>query len=275
VYCQLGRTNSHSIERKEYVPLDQVVRQIQEAIETGPKPDFITLAGSGEPTLFLKLAELIRRIRDITDIPIDIITNGSMLWMDDVFEAVKETDLIVPSLDAGDSDTYQKINRPAESITFEKILMGLNRLAENCPEKVWLEVFLIDGINADPLSVGRIAEIVNPMKFAKVQINTAVRPPAEGYVKPISPEKIRELAMMFTPPAEIIADFPIEKVTETNRTNANSILEMLFRRPCTIEDISAGLNTSHLEILKHLEILLREHKISTRIQNDKQYFVVV
>ncbi|MFA5865869.1 MAG: radical SAM protein [Phycisphaerae bacterium] len=273
VYCQLGRTTHLALERREFVPMDEVVKQIKETLVQCPRPDYITLAGSGEPTLYSRLGELIDHIHLLTDVPIDIITNGSTLWNDEVFQAVIRTDLVIPSLDAGDEETYNKINRPTSEINFQKLLDGLNRLCRTCPEKVWLEVFLIGGINDDIGQVKKIADLVRPFNCAKIQLNTAVRPPAEKFVQLVSAQRLEELADLFTPRAEVIADFPTPQVTGQFHPQADTVLEMLRRRPCTLNDIIAGLGLSRNEAIQIIESLRREKKIHSQIQQDKEYYV--
>jgi wyosine [tRNA(Phe)-imidazoG37] synthetase (radical SAM superfamily) len=273
VYCQIGRTTHHAVERREFVPMDQVLVHLKDALASGPKPDYITLAGSGEPTLYSRLGDLIDQIHALTDVPVDIITNGSTLWMDDVFEEIVKADLIIPSLDAGDEKTYMDINRSVIEITFEKLLAGLNRLRQTCPEKVWLEVFLIKGLNDSPDHVRKIADLIRPMNFAKVQLNTAVRPPAEKFVQCVSAGDLEKLAGFFTPRAEIIADFPAPKIEGQCQVYADAILDMLRRRPCTLDDIVAGLNVRKHEVIKILDALVKENKIHAQIRQDKEYYL--
>jgi wyosine [tRNA(Phe)-imidazoG37] synthetase (radical SAM superfamily) len=273
IYCQLGRTSHHTTERREFVPMNRVLDQIKDALAQGPKPDYITLAGSGEPTLYTPLGQLIDSIHALTDVPVDIITNASTLWMDEVFDDVVKADLIIPSLDAGDEKAYMEINRSVIEITFQKLLAGLDRLRRTCPQKVWLEVFLVKGINDNPSHVKKIADLAREMKFARVQLNTAVRPPAEKFVQCLSLEELEQLADLFTPRAEIIADFPTPKIEGPFHAHADAVLGMLRRRPCTLDDIVAGLDVQKHEALKIIETLVKENKIHSQFQQDKEYYL--
>jgi len=274
IYCQIGHTTHLAIERREFVPMEDVLVQIQEAIARGPRPDYITMAGSGEPTLYSRLGELIDRIHAITDVPVDIITNGSTLWMDEVFQAVVKADLIVPSLDAGDQNTYNRINRSVADVSFEKLVAGLKRLSKLCPEKVWLEVLIVAGINDDDDQIQKITSLAREFNFARVQLNTAVRPPAEKDVRAVTPERLAEIAKKFTPQAEVVADFPQPQVTGPFHVQTDAVLDMLRRRPCTIDDIAAGLSAPHHEIIKIIEVLLRENKIQPEKRQDREYYIV-
>ena len=120
IYCQLGRTTCKTVERKAWVPLEDVLDEVKEKLST--RPDYITLSGSGEPTLFSPLGDLIVGIKSMTGIPVALLTNGSLLWQADVREAIRDVDLLIPSLDAGDEAMFRRVNRPHGGLSFEQML---------------------------------------------------------------------------------------------------------------------------------------------------------
>jgi wyosine [tRNA(Phe)-imidazoG37] synthetase (radical SAM superfamily) len=129
------------VERKEWVPLDAVVAEVQRKLAA--RPDYITLSGSGEPTLFSRIEELIDRIKAITDIPVALLTNGSLLWQEDVRRQVARADLVIPSLDAGGEQSFRLVNRPCDEISFPKMLAGLIAFRRAFRGQYWLEVFVL------------------------------------------------------------------------------------------------------------------------------------
>ncbi|NMC21094.1 MAG: radical SAM protein, partial [Thermogutta sp.] len=137
IYCQLGRTTCKTIERKTWVPLELVLEELEEKLHT--RPDYITLSGSGEPTLFSPLDKLIEGIRALTDIPIVALTNGSLLSDSDVQAALLPADLVIPSLDAGNEAAFQLVNRPHEDLAFDRMLEGLVAFRRRFPKEYWLE----------------------------------------------------------------------------------------------------------------------------------------
>ncbi|GAG90670.1 unnamed protein product, partial [marine sediment metagenome] len=139
IYCQLGRTTNKTLARKDWAPINRVIKQLSSKLDS--KPDYITLSGSGEPTLFSRLEELISKIKNITDIPVAVLTNGSLLWLPEVRNALKAADMVVPSLDAGSSQIFQYVNRPHRDITFSRMLEGLVKFRNEYNGKYWLEVF--------------------------------------------------------------------------------------------------------------------------------------
>ncbi len=273
VYCQIGRTTELSIQRREFVPIGDVIEQIAQALRTKTRPDYITLAGSGEPTLYSRLGELIDRIHAITDIPVDVITNGVLLADPQVRDELGKADLIIPSLDAADEETFIQINRPAHGIVFDEFLDGLRIFCNDHGRKVWLEVFIVNGMNDTDEKVEAIAKIASKLDVAQVHLNTAVRPPAESHVKSLKLLRMYHLAGLFDPSAKVIADFEKHKTTGQFDASKQSVLDTLRRRPCTLEDLASGLDVKTDEIEKILEKLLGDGRIIREERNERTYYI--
>jgi len=272
VYCQLGRTTCKTMERKEWAPLDAVLTELKDKLAT--KPDYITLSGSGEPTLFSKLGDLIAAIKDMTDIPVAVLTNGSLLGRPEVSAGLMQADLVVPSLDAGDEQLFQHVNRPHEAISFDQMVEGLVRFRQAYGGQYWLEVFLLGGVTAVPAEVEKIAKLVERIGPDRIQLNTVTRPPAEDFALPVSREEILRLAEIFGGRAEIIADYRGTHKQSEFRARRSDVLELLSRRPCTLEDIANGLALHRNEVVKHVEELSEEGKIVLEKRGLKLYYRV-
>ncbi len=253
IYCQLGRTTQETLQRKEWVPLDDVLAELGGKLATGP--DYVTLTGSGEPTLFSRIGELIDSIKALTDVPVAVLTNGSLLWQKDVRADLSGADLVIPSLDAGEEAMFRAVNRPHKDISFEKMLDGLITFRKEFAGLYWLEILLLAGYTAIEAEVMKLARCVERIRPDRVQLNTVTRPPSEDFAAGISQERLAELAAMFDPPAEVIADF--RKVGEQVGPAAGKedILEMLRRRPCTLGDICDGLGIDRSEVEQYIEQL--------------------
>lgn len=272
IYCQVGRTSKLTIRRKEYVPAKAVLDELKQRLAEGLQADYITISGSGEPTLNSRLGELIDGIRQITKIPIAIITNGTLLYRPDVRVDCAKADVVLPSLDAGTEEVFRKINRPHKSISIEKLVDGLCRFREEFSGQIWLEVFLVEGVNTDDAQVTAIKEAIGKICPDKVQLNTAVRPTAERGVERVDGKKLREIAAQFGDKAEVIVDFSQVISGKDVRTQAEDVLAMLKRRPCTIEDISAGLGISGKEALEFIQLLERQGVIDCEEKGGVRFF---
>ena len=261
IYCQLGRTTGKTIERKEWAPLEAVLEDLEQRLDS--RPDYITLSGSGEPTLFSRLHELIAGIKRRTQIPVAVLTNGSLLWMDEVQRQLLEADRVIPSLDAGSSEVYRLVNRPHGAISFEQMLSGLIGFRRRFRGEYWLEVFLVGAYTTFDDELARIRKCVELIKPDRVQLNTVTRPPSEGYAAAVSKDRLRAMADTFRPPAEVIADFHgAHEVLETE-ADRSQILSMLRRRPCSVQDVASGLGIHPIEVTKYVESLAADGSVAS------------
>ncbi|MGH2271695.1 radical SAM protein [Anaerohalosphaeraceae bacterium U12dextr] len=271
LYCQLGMDATQSIERKEYVPLQDVLAEIQHRLQTGLKADYITISGSGEPTLNSGLGWLIDRIHEQTTIPVAVITNGSLLWRPDVRDDCAKADVVLPSLDAGDSETFQKLNHPHPEIDFSRFVEGLIAFRHIYQGQLWLEVFICEDINTSDAALHNLGHIIDQIKPDKVQLNTAVRPTAHPEIRAVSPQKMAEIAQKLGRNAEVIADFPKDKTGSADCT-PESVMETLVRRPCTIEGLASSLGAEKKAVLYAIKKLLDAGCIISETRDGHIYY---
>lgn len=262
IYCQLGRTTNKTIERKEYVKIEDILTELDVKLDLDPKPDYISLAGSGEPTLNLRIGDLIEKIKGMTKIPIAVITNGALLWREEVRDALMGADLVLPSLDAADDTMFHYVNRPHEDITFSKMIGGIDDFIRTFQRSVWLEVFLLADVTAIPAEVEKFAVLVGKLRPERVQLNTVYRPSAEDFAGAVSVEQLRKFQNYFTGNVEIIVGYASgpSPAGETISVEAD-IISLLKRRPCTLQDVSAGLALSPMTVMKVLNTLCQRGKV--------------
>jgi wyosine [tRNA(Phe)-imidazoG37] synthetase (radical SAM superfamily) len=261
-YCQLGRTTCLTLIRGQRISPEEVLAEIRSRSED--EFDYLTLAGSGEPLLHQGLDEIIRGAKDLVDRPVVVLTNGTLFSRQEVRKEVMGADLIVPSLDAATQATFERVNRPHPDLLIDEIIEGLARLREEFAGEIWLEVMLVKDEN--DFEAELIAEAAERIGPDRVQLNTVVRPPAEP-VQPLSPEEMERMLEVFSG-AEVIAEWErdLSKKTEV------LIIDLLERRPCTLADLGSLSGLHRNEILKYLEILEREDKISRLRHGDDLYF---
>lgn len=276
VYCQLGRTTHQTTQRSEYVPVDAVLAGLKEKLALGPKPDYISLAGSGEPTLHARIGDVIAGIKLLTRVPVAVLTNGSLLWMPDVQDALMEADLVMPSLDAGDEPMFQLVNRPHAEILFEVMVDGLAAFTARFRKLVWLEVLLVEGFTGNEKEVEKIATLARRIRPGRVQLNTVSRPPAEASVKPVSSQQLSAFCRLFPKAVEVISDAIPQNPLPAglSAVTDQEILALLARRPCTPQGVAAGLNLHLQEAAKRLHALAKAGKIAV-LRKDEELFYQV
>jgi wyosine [tRNA(Phe)-imidazoG37] synthetase (radical SAM superfamily) len=272
VYCQLQATESTTVLRRDYAPVDDVLAELKQKLKTGPRPDYITLGGGGEPTLHSSFGDVAAGARVFSDVPVALLTNGSLMHLPEVRAACGDIALIVPSLDAGDEPTYRRVNRPHSDLTLEQLVDGLAALRREFSGQIWLEVFMVDGMNTSDDQVRAIARQAERIAPDRIQVNTAVRPPAEASVRVPSPARLARVCELLGPRAELVAGRPLFDDVEAASARQDEVLAMLRRRPCTADDIAAGLGVAVPEVLKHTQALLADHRIRVRQRLYETYF---
>ncbi len=272
VYCQLGRTTEKAIERKNYVPVEAVLAELKKALAEGIEADYISISGAGEPTLNAQLGKIIDGIKKITDIPVAILTNGTLLYRPDVRADCAKANVVLPSLDAGDEQSFQKINRPHNDISIKKLINGLCAFRKEFAGQIWLEVFLVEDLNTDTEQITKIKTAIDRICPDKIQLNTAVRPTAEAGIKRPSAEKLQAIAIQLGQKCEVVADFPLHHHNKHIERKVEDVLSMLKRRPCSLNDICAALGISRNEALKYISQLQHQKAIVSEQQNGITFF---
>ena len=274
IFCQLGRTTEKTVARKEYVPKDIVLSELKEWLNKDGEADYITLSGSGEPTLHSRFGEVLEFIRSNSKIPAVLLSNGTMLHLPEVRDAAASANVVKCSLSAWNQVSYEWVNRPYPQLRFDHLIKGQKDFRAQFKGQVWMEIFLIAGTNSTPANVRKIADLAKEIGPDRIHLNTAVRPPSEDYATPLSEKRMEALTDLFHPPAEIIAEF---KAKHSNHVRANqeTIFSMLQRRPCTADQIADVFDMHLNEVSKYLGKLIRTGQIRSELKKRAVYYLAV
>jgi wyosine [tRNA(Phe)-imidazoG37] synthetase (radical SAM superfamily) len=273
IYCQIGRTTLCTIDRKEYVPARSILRDVKQSLQDwGDKIDYIAISGSGEPTLNTAIKKVIQGIKKMTAIPVAVITNSSLLLLEEVRQALQAADVIMPSLDAVTPAVFQTINRPHPSLEIEQIIQGLAAFRGEYKGLLWLEILLCRGVNDAGEELERMQEAIRIIRPDKVQLNTVVRPGAEDYAAALSPDRLEQIKNALGADAEIIAEFEEDRHLIPSKDIEEKVIRIIKRRPETPDDLAKALGLHDLEIAKILEKLAKEGKATYRVFNQRVYY---
>jgi wyosine [tRNA(Phe)-imidazoG37] synthetase (radical SAM superfamily) len=274
IYCQLKRTDHLTVERLSFYPVDDVLDEIRRRInEAEIKPERITFSGSGEPTLNLNIGKIIRGIKNFTDIPVVVITNGSLLWMPEVRDDLMSADFVVPSMDSVCEESFKKVDRPQSSLDIEMIKRGVIEFGKDFQGQLWLEILLVLGINDSKEDISSLVAFADELKPDRIQLNTVIRPPAEDYARPLTLEELEGIALLFTPKAEVIAEFDAKsRQTNKKELRKNLILDILNRRPCTLKDIAASLAYAEGEIETVITAMMKDGIVDVKDEKSGRYY---
>ncbi len=272
IYCQLGRTTNKTMERREYFPVDAVLKETEKKLRKIERPDYITLSGSGEPTLHSRIGDIISGIKEFSDVPVAVLTNGSLLWDGEVRDLISAADLVIPSLDAGSEEMFLRVNRPHSGILFKKMIKGLRLFREQFKGDIWLEVFITGGVTDTESEILEIKRLVDYIAPERVQLNTAVRTPAEKYAGLVDKKRMDEFSAFFGRHCEVIADYAnVHNLSEFSSTRED-VLSLIRLRPCSIDDISAGLGLHRNETVKYVQELVDKKLIRIEERYGKKLY---
>jgi wyosine [tRNA(Phe)-imidazoG37] synthetase (radical SAM superfamily) len=182
VYCQLGRTSSLTCERQSFCPGDDLLDDILRSARK-TNLDYITFVGDGEPTPYAYLGWLTDQTRSELEIPVAVITNGSLLPRQDVRDELLQADVVIPTLDAGRDQTFARINRAHPEIHLEEMLQDLTDFSYAYQHQLWIEVMVVRGVNDSQQELLSLKAILERIYHQRVYLLTPIRPPAESSVR--------------------------------------------------------------------------------------------
>lgn len=272
VFCQVGRGEDLTLKRDEWVSTEAVIEELEDWITRGVPADYITLSGSGEPTLHSRFGEVLDFANAKTPFKSALLTNGTLLGDPEVRKAAAKASVVKMSLSAWDQRSFELINRPHPDLKFENYVSGERRFRAEYSGELWLEVFAVAGINASESQMKKIAGIVKSIKPDRIHLNTAVRPPSERSVRAVPREELERLAAVFDPPAEMVAEFKGEAARD--RLNEADLMAVLRRRPCTMVQLAQVTGANVNEVSKYISLLLAKGIVKAEANGEEVYYRV-
>jgi wyosine [tRNA(Phe)-imidazoG37] synthetase (radical SAM superfamily) len=273
IYCQIGKTTDKTLVRKEYVPVKEVLEEVRGFLgEEISSIDHLSLSGSGEPTLHSKIRTLIQEIKAITSIPIAVITNGSLLYKEEVRQDLLLADIVLPSLDAVSSEVFLRINRPRLRFSIGKVIEGMVEFRKVYKGQIWLEMLFCKGVNNSKEELLGMKKAIDLIQPDLIHLNTVVRPPSEKWAAPLSQKEMEEIRAFFGKKASIISEFDRHPSSISGKDMKEEILKILGRRPLSLSDLSKGMGIPQNELDEYIEPLVQGGKIQARIFGGSIYY---
>ena len=274
VYCESGPTTHLTVKRQAFVDPDQVVQDLLAYFRDFPdSADVLTFSSAGEPTLYEPLGELILEIKKhFQTLPLVVLTNGSLLWDAKVREALLAADRVVPSLDAVTEEVFRSLNRPHPSLDLGVILEGLKAFRKDYRGQFHLEVMLVSGFNDHSEELRKLNVISECLHPDQVELNTVVRPPADPCCRGLSSAEM-EAAREFFPAGrtQIIGCFKGFRGLERDINIEQRVLDVVNRRPCTVEEMAASLSVPPEDLHRTLDDLLARERIARYVFEGLEY----
>jgi wyosine [tRNA(Phe)-imidazoG37] synthetase (radical SAM superfamily) len=249
-----------------------VIPEIKKVLLSGQRIDYITLSGSGEPTLNSAIGKTIREIKKMSSIPVAVLTNSTLLTQKKVRIALLAADPDIPSLDAATQDLFLRINRPHPTLKIEAIIEGIRKFRQEFKGSIWLEVMLVKGINDSPGHIKKLKEAIAEINPDRIQLNTVIRPPAEKNARPLSLGELKRIKQILGQKCEIIVPFERKEQPPVSENSTEAIHSLIQRRPVTLSEIASSLGKHQNEVIKHLNTLLEEDKVKAVVHRGQRYY---
>lgn len=267
IYCQLSNTNFHTNKRSEYCDPDTVLKELEESLSGIEKPDWITISGTGEPTLYSKLGYILDKIKTITDIPTCVITNTSLIDNENVRNELMFANRLLPTLTTINQKTFELIHKPTSKISIHNIIEGLRTFLENFKGTTELEIFVCPGINDSASEISGLREYLKSLPYLdSVYLNTAVRNPLNKDLTsatPVALEHFRSQLDLKIPVSTAYEHsyIPSKRLRRRKKAGQNELLKLLLRHPSDEKQLEQVLDLSKEE----LEVVLNELQLKKKI----------
>jgi wyosine [tRNA(Phe)-imidazoG37] synthetase (radical SAM superfamily) len=276
VYCECGGACAVESERREYIAAEELINELREYLNREAAVDYVTFAGSGEPTLNTALETVVRFVK--TTFPAcktALITNGTLFHIAEVRQAAMLFDLVMPSMDAVSAEAFRRVNRPHPGCDVNRMIEGLRDFSKEYRGQLWIEVFIVPGINDSSEEISLLRDALLSIDPDRVQLNSLDRPGACDWVTTATPELLASIAQQFRPlPVEIISRQALAQAAAPlpGSPLADSVLHQLRRRPATIEELSMICGATVNDLAPVIEQLLRENRCTTTTVDGRKYY---
>lgn len=277
VYCQLGNIKKMKNKVESYFPPEDILKEFKEYIKNDIDYDVVTIVGDGDPSLYADLEELVLGLKEITDRPIALISNGALLVEESFRRALMHVDIVLPSIDATSEEMFKKINRPHGTIKYRDYIEALTSFSKEFKGQLWIETMIVKGINDNKEFYLDLKDILEKIDYDKLYISTPVRPPTEDFVKEPSEEAIDEAI-------EILGGISINKLSAQSfgsgiEDDYEAIISIIKRHAMNQFEITSFLqdrkNQDPENILKRLdkdenvEVITYKNYVTYRLKKAK------
>lgn len=270
-FCQLGETPCAVSRRGDYVPMQDVLAELSQWLEADGQADHITLAGSGEPTLHNHFGDVFRWVKGHTGIASVLLTNGTLMHYPEVRADAALADKVKVTLSAWDETSFQQIHRPAQGVTFDLLVQGERAFRAEYPGELSVEVFIVEGMNSQVSNVRKIAEVVESINPDRIDLNTAVRPPAVEGVGASPEEHLHALAELFGPKASVAATFQ-KQGFQSLEISEEALLGLIKRHPASCSQLAGEFNLPEDKMFKTLKRMANAGLLDEEKRDGETYF---
>jgi len=195
VYCQVGTTHHREIIPRTFYPPEEILVAVESSLEAadraGETIDYLTFVPDGEPMLDENLGATIELLRQF-GLKIAVISNSSLIWREDVRERLSKPDWLSLKIDSVDDILWRKINQPHPDLQLEKILEGVQLMANTFQGELTTETMLVNGVNDNINALSEIGDFLTQVKPDKAYLAAPIRPTAEAGIHTPTEEQVNQ-----------------------------------------------------------------------------------
>ncbi len=243
VYCQLGRSTPLTNERRDYISVEAILAELAQVLprHNAGEIDYISFVGSGEPTLHAGIGHLIRAVQAMTAVPVAVITNGALLYREEVRCDLSAADVVIPTVSAGTAELFRRIHRPHPAAGFDHLIDGLIAFRAEYTGQLWVEVMLIRDLNDSVDALCDLAKVLRAIKPDQIHIMLPERPPAEEWVVPVDAEGLLRAEAILGPEAHVIHPHVQRLDVSDYPTPHEAIASIVTRHPMSQTQLERAL----------------------------------
>ena len=270
LYCELEPMKAID-KYSDIIPVDEVIKSLEEELNKGRDIDVLTITANGEPTLYPHLSELMDRIDNIKgDIKTLILSNGSTISRPKVQEALRKFDIVKLSLDCITERCLKRLDRAEDNISIEDIKRGMLEFKKSFKNPLIIEILFVKGVNNKDSEIEGLNRFLEKLTPTRIDIGTIDRPPAYR-VEPLTYRELRDISLKFNKSLPIYISSRKNITIEPSNYTKEDILYTIKNRPLTRDDIELLFNK---ESIDRCENLLKEGQLIMKNNAGEKFFAI-
>lgn len=204
IYCECGWNDTKEMKHHQ-LPTRQEVYQsldekLNEMVQNDEKPDVITFAGNGEPTMHPAFSGIIDdtvelRNKYFPEAKISVLSNSTMLHNSNVIETLLKVDQNILKLDSAFQSTIEYLNQPVGNYVIQKVIANLRSFNG----KLIIQTLFTRGIHQGKMIDNTTEEELKAWEVA---------------VKEIAPEKVMIYTIERNTPLSGLQKIPLETLNQ-------------------------------------------------------------
>jgi wyosine [tRNA(Phe)-imidazoG37] synthetase (radical SAM superfamily) len=277
----VGKTRVHTLTRKPWVKAETILNELEAWLSLGlPLPEYITLGGKGEPCLNSDMGKIIQGVHRLApEIPVAVLTNGTLLGNPEVSEAINKAAVVLPSMDTLIESEFLKLNRPCPGLGLETIRSGILEWGSCYSGTIYLEILLVAGINDTEDNLRAMTSFCKTLAPDRIDVVTMTRPGAYSAARPVDDATLARWRTILAPAQKTGSTTYAPKKIEPrlsasmdDRQLQKAILNSIAIRPQTVQQIGLAMGICGERVKKIIDHLVTTQQVTVIIDAGNTFY---